>query len=61
MLLEQERRVTALEDALSEIRAHIETHPAGYYTIAGYASLRGVNVDITIRPVRDRLGVQLLS
>lgn len=31
---------------IADIRAKVETSPRDYYTVAGYASLRGINVDV---------------
>ena len=59
MLLEQERRMTAVEKDLSELKAHIETHPTGYYTISGYASLRGIRVDASLANMLGRKAVKL--
>ena len=46
MFVEQERRMTAVEGKVKQIETHLETHPEDYYTIAGYASLRGLLVDV---------------
>ena len=51
LLLEHERRMDAVEENqkalaedITEIKAQIETHPTGWYTVAGYASLTGANI-----------------
>ena len=53
MLIEQERKLKALEDRqesvdneLKEINAKLEKHQEGWYTIAGYASLIGMDVSL---------------
>lgn len=47
--LEQKRqaeKIEELSDNLKELAAKVTTHNDDYYTIAGYASIRGLNVDI---------------
>lgn len=47
--LEQKRQaeqIGKLADDMKQIEAKMATHNEDYYTIAGYASLRGINVDI---------------
>lgn len=44
-LLENERRMNSIESKVNEINAKITTRNEDYFTIAGYASLRGLNVD----------------
>jgi len=53
IMVEQERRLARLEskqkateDKVEEIAAQIQTHPTGWYTIAGYASILGMNLDL---------------
>lgn len=53
-LVEQEHRLATLEDSsskqeekLKELEAKITTHPVDYYTIAGYANLKGIRLDVT--------------
>lgn len=53
-LVEQEHRLIVLEessskqeDKLKELESRITTHPVDYYTIAGYANLKGVRLDVT--------------
>ncbi len=48
--LEQKRQAAELSkinDNVKELQAKIETHNEDYYTVAGYASLRGIKVDIS--------------
>ena len=60
LLLEQERRLMAVEDGqegirneqrgirneLRELEAKVSTHPENCYSISGYASIRGIKVDV---------------
>lgn len=43
---EQEKRLAMIEDDIKRLEAKVTTHNDNYFTIAGYASLRGINVDI---------------
>lgn len=43
---EQEQRLSQVENNVKELEAKITTHNEDYYTVAGYASLRGINVDV---------------
>lgn len=43
---EQEQRIFAVEHNMKELEARVTTHNEDYYTVAGYASLRGVSVDV---------------
>lgn len=48
--LEQKRQaeeLSKINDNVKELQAKIETHNEDYYTVAGYASLRGIKVDIS--------------
>lgn len=54
ILVDQERRMKAiedktdaLEDEVKEIKAKSLTVPNEYYTIAGYASIRGISLDVS--------------
>ena len=53
ILVEQEQKIRELEerqmeqeDEIKEINAKLETHPTDWYTIAGYASKIGMNLNI---------------
>lgn len=53
MLIEQEKRLNAIEekqisvdDEIKEINAKLEKHQENWYTIAGYASLLGMDVSL---------------
>lgn len=43
---EQEQRLQSVEHNIKQLEAKIITHDENYYTIAGYASLRGIKVDV---------------
>lgn len=43
---EQEQRLQSVEHNVKQLEAKITTHDENYYTIAGYASLRGIRVDV---------------
>ena len=44
---------------MAELRAQVETHPTSCYTIAGYASLRGIRVDVNRANMLGRRAVKL--
>lgn len=46
-LAENESRIGTVENNIKTIEAKIETHNEDYFTISGYASLRGIKVDIS--------------
>ena len=58
-LVEQEKRVSAVEDKVNRLEAKVTTRPeVDDYTIAGYASLRGINVDVnTARMLGQRAAI----
>lgn len=43
---EQEQRMSAIENDVRKLEAKITTHDDNYFTVAGYASLRGLNVNV---------------
>ena len=43
---EHEQRMAEIENKVKAVEAKITTHDENYYTIAGYASLRGLNVNV---------------
>lgn len=43
---EQEQRLQSVENNVKQLEARITTHNENHYTIAGYASLRGIRVDV---------------
>lgn len=58
LLLAQEHRLNAVETKMKEIEAKDVTSPTDYFTVAGYASLKGVKVDA---PAAARLGKKASS
>lgn len=58
-LLENERRMNNIESKVNEINAKIATHNEDYFTIAGYASLRGVNIDTSKANMLGRKAAKL--
>ena len=47
LMLEHGRRLSVVEEKVEQLAAKAETHPEGYYTIAGYASLKGLKMDVS--------------
>lgn len=45
-MVEQERRLTSVEDKVKQIEAKTSTVPNEYYTISGYANVRGKRIDV---------------
>lgn len=56
---EQEQRLTAVESNMKRLEAKVTTHNDDYFTIAGYASLRGLNVDINKANILGRRASKL--
>lgn len=52
LMIEQKKRIAAVENRVSVLEAQTKTTP-DYFTIVGYGSLRGVNVNISLA---QRLG-----
>ena len=66
LLLEQERRLDAAERQqelmrreVERLRAQLELNRPGGYTIAGYASVRGIYMDVNRANMLDRRAVKL--
>ncbi len=43
---QQEKEMASMKNKIKDLEAKVTTHNEDYYTIAGYASLRGLSVDI---------------
>ena len=43
---QQEKEMASMKNKIKDLEAKVTTHNEDYFTIAGYASLRGLNVDI---------------
>ena len=59
IMLEHGRRLTAVEEKVNALEAKMETRPTNYYTISGYASIRGINVDINRANMLGRRAAKL--
>lgn len=58
-LVEQEKKMQALENRLDQIEAKSITSPVDYYTIAGFASIRRQKIDITLANILGRKASKL--
>lgn len=58
-LLENERRMNNIESRVNQIDAKITTRNEDYFTIAGYASLRGLNIDTSKANMLGRKAAKL--
>ena len=58
-LLAQERRIASVENKLELLEANIETRPEHCYTVAGYASIRGIRLDVNRANMLGRKAVRL--
>ena len=58
-LVEHKRRLETVESKIGEIEAKLETRPEHCYTVAGYASLRGINVDVNKANMLGRKAAKL--
>lgn len=62
MELEQKRqaeKIKSLEDSVKQIEAKISTRNEDYFTVAGYASIRGIKVDISKARMFGRMASKL--
>ena len=59
IMLEHSRRLSAVEDKVSQLEATLATRPEHSYTIAGYASLRGIDVDVNLANMLGRKASKL--
>lgn len=60
--IEQKKQAEELrnvKETVNDLKAQITTHDTNYYTIAGYASLRGLNVDINKANLLGRKAARL--
>ncbi len=56
---EQEQRLQSVENNVKQLEARITTHNENHYTIAGYASLRGIKVDVNRANMYGRKAIKL--
>ena len=59
LLVEQERHITAVEKKVNILEAKMQAHPEEYFSIAGYASLRGIKVDVSRANLLGRKATKL--
>ena len=59
IMLEHNKRLSAVENKVSQLEARIETQPEHCYTVAGYASLRGINIDVNRANMLGRKAAKL--
>lgn len=55
----QAEEIRNVKETVNDLKAQITTHDTNYYTIAGYASLRGLNVDINKANLLGRRAARL--
>lgn len=56
---QQEEKILSLQDGIKRLEAKVTTHDDNYFTIAGYASLRGLNVDTEKAKMLGKKAVKL--
>ncbi len=59
LLLEQERRLAAVENRMKTVEARLETRLEDVFSIAGYASIRGLKVDVSTANLLGRKATAL--
>ena len=59
LMKEHGRRLSTLEERVEQLKAKIESCSGGYFTIAGYASLRGIKIDVRDASMIGRKAVSL--
>ncbi|MBQ2616237.1 MAG: hypothetical protein IJP54_08315 [Synergistaceae bacterium] len=59
LMKEHGRRLSALEERVERLEARIESYSEGYFTIAGYASLRGIEIDVSKAGMLGRKAVKV--
>ena len=59
LMLEHSKRLTAVEDKIDVLEAKFKNRPEDCYTVAGYASLRGINVDVNRANMLGRKAAKL--
>lgn len=56
---QQDKKILSLQDDMKHLEAKVTTHNDDYYTIAGYARLRNLNVDIKMAKMFGKKAVKL--
>ena len=59
LLVEQEKRLAAVEGRMKNVEARLETRVEDAFSIAGYASVRGLKVDVQIANLLGRKAAAL--
>ncbi len=59
MLLEQSKKIQEQDNRLSQIEARLTTSPTDFYAVSGYASLRGIQIDISKASILGRKASKL--
>ena len=59
MLLEQEKRLATVENRMKTVEARLETRSEDVFSIAGYASVRGLRVDVSTANLLGRKAAAL--
>ena len=59
LLLEQEKRLAAVESRMKTVEARLETRSEDVFSIAGYASIRGLKVDVSTANLLGRKATTL--
>ena len=59
LLLEQERRMAVVEDKVDRLEAKLTTRPEDEFTVAGYANLHGIHLDLHTASVLGRQASRL--
>ena len=59
LMKEHGRRLSALEERVERLEARIESYSEGYFTIASYASLRGIQIDVSKASMLGRKAVKV--
>ena len=59
LLVEQEKRLAALEGKIKVVEAALETRQKDVFSIAGYASIRGLKVDVSTANLLSRKATEM--
>lgn len=57
-LIEQDKRINSIEQQVKQLEAKVLTSPTDYFTIAGYALLQGMKIDV---PTASKIGRKVSS
>ena len=59
MLVEHEKRLNGLDDRMKTVEAKLETRPEDVFTIAGYANIHGLKLDVSTANLLGRRAMHL--